>query len=267
MEHITDPQLYLERMARALNDKLRVEAFIPADARTVLDVGCSDGALTIAMAIKRPDVQFVGIDLNADFIAQATTKAAGVPNVTFECIYLRQVLARPERFDVVTFCSVLHEFYTYGEGISSVLKGLADAHEMLEPGGQIIIRDMMLGDYARSATLHVAAIAAKIAASPWAGHVPDFVERYGALDTLANVNHYLLKYPYANNWQHELGEYYVAVTFEQYEQIFKLLGMVLQIKDSYLLPYLRDKWQADFGLSEDELGSLRSTGLLVAQKR
>ena len=38
---------------------------------------------------------------------------------------------------IVVFCSVLHEFYTYGEGISSVLKALADAHELLRPGGVI----------------------------------------------------------------------------------------------------------------------------------
>jgi hypothetical protein len=49
-------------------------------------------------------------------------------------------------------------------------------------------------------------------------------------------------------------------------QIFALLGMQVQTHELYLLPFLRDRWRADFGLDADELAVLRSTALLVAQK-
>jgi hypothetical protein len=58
----------------------------------------------------------------------------------------------------------------------------------------------------------------------------------------------------------------VPVTFEQYEQVFQLLGMRQQITEELTLPFLRQKWQRDFGLTEEELDGLRSTGILLAQK-
>ena len=36
--------------------------------------------------------------------------------------------------------------------------------------------------------------------------------------------------------------------------------------ESSTIPFLREKWKADFGLTEEELAPLRSTGILVAQK-
>ena len=266
LEELADPETYLRRLADALHDKSRVVRYLPRDAASVLDVGCSDGRLTTAMALSLPETRFRGIDLNEAFITRAGERARTIGNVVFERVYLRDLLARPERFDAVTFCSVLHEFYTYGEGISSVLKALADAHELLRPGGLVIIRDMILSDYTKAASLHCATIVEKIQQRPYTSALADFVRRFGPVDTIYNVNHFLLKYLYTDNWKHELGEHYVAVTFEQYDQIFKLLGMRLQFRSGYLLDFLRQKWREDFELDDDELASLSSTGLLVAQK-
>ena len=71
---------------------------------------------------------------------------------------------------------------------------------------------------------------------------------------------------YRENWDHEVREHYVPLTFAQYEQLFALLDMDLQLKDSYLIDYLGNKWKKDFGLTEDEVAGLRSTGFLVARK-
>jgi hypothetical protein len=56
------------------------------------------------------------------------------------------------------------------------------------------------------------------------------------------------------------------VTFDQYEKIFNLLGMELQLKDSYLMEFLRSKWQKDFGFTDDEIVGLKSTGFIIAKK-
>ena len=266
--HLADSQGYLQRLAAGLHDKLRVERYLRAGARAVLDVGCADGALTIAMAARHPSTHFVGIDLDAGFIAQAQahTRQAAIPNVEFRRVYLRQLLAEPVRFDYVVFASVLHEFWTYGEGISSVLKALADAHELLGPGGMTLVRDMVLEAYAGRATLRVAAMRAKALASPHADALAEFEAHWGPVETLGGLNHYLLKYQYRQNWARELVEHYVPVTSEEYMRIFRLLGMQIQTHELYLLPFLRERWQRDFGLDEDELALLRSTALLVAQK-
>lgn len=266
---LRDPDGYLKKLAKPLREKLRVARYIPAHAKSVLDVGCADGTVTIALANLLPKVRFFGIDLNGDFIERAAARAReqGAANVRFERVYLRDLLARPERFDAVSFVSVLHEFYTYGQGISSVLKALADAHELLRFNGEIVIRDMILSEYTRHTRFQVAAIARKVVADRSRRRfVKDFEARFGKLRSLYALNHFLLKYLYADNWAHECAEHYVPITFERYEQIFQLLGMDLQLKDSYLIPFLRRQWQRDFELTDDELAGLRSTGFLAARK-
>ena len=265
---IADWRGYLDRMAKPLQEKLRVARYLPARGAAVLDVGCADGTVTCALAGLFPHSTFLGIDLDERFVALAAERAAreGLTNVRFERIYLRELLARPERFDAVVFCSVLHEFFTYGEGISSVLKALADAHELLRPGGVVVIRDMILRAYTRRSTLRCDSIRHKMEAALPAPVVGDFVRFFGPLQTVYAINHLLLKYWYAENWVREGPEFYVPVTFEEYERIFDLLGMRLQMSEELTLPFLRQKWRADFGLTDEELDGLRSTGILVAEK-
>ena len=155
---------------------------------------------------------------------------------------------------MVVFCSVLHEFFTYGEGISSVLKALADAHKLLRPGGVILIRDMILYDYTRAATLGVGALREKVVAGCPEWVVADFVRHFGPLDTLRPLNHLLLKYWYVENWARECPEHYVPVSFEDYARVFRLLGMAPQVVESSTIPFLREKWKADFGLTEEGAG-------------
>jgi 2-polyprenyl-3-methyl-5-hydroxy-6-metoxy-1,4-benzoquinol methylase len=267
-QELVDPRVYLQRMAAGLHDKLRVAAYLPPTASTVLDVGCADGALTLALAARYPAVQFLGIDLDAEFVDQARQNAArtALPNVEFRRVYLRQLLAETPRFDCVVFASVLHEFWTYGEGISSVLKALADAHELLRPGGTTIIRDMILEEYMWKATLGVDSMRARITASSHAAILGEFDSYWGRANNLGGINHFLLKYRYRENWARELPEHYVPVSAEQYLAIFTLLGMQVQTHARYLLPFLRERWQEDFSLAPDELDLLHSTALLVARK-
>ena len=266
---IPNESLYLKRMAGPLGDKIRVAKYIPKHAKSVLDIGCADGSVTLALAEIFPKVKFLGIDLNEHFLTRAAeqAKTKKLKNIRFEKIYLRDLLARSEKFDAVSFVSVLHEFFTYGEGISSVLKALADAHELLKSGGKIIVRDMILEEYAKRTEFGVENILKKIFRHKnFLKLKRDFEQKFGKIKNIYRLNHFLLKYMYKENWPREGKENYVPVTFEEYENIFKLLGMELQFKDSYLLPYLKTKWQKDFDLNDEEISPLKSTGLLVARK-
>lgn len=249
-----------------MQEKMRVAEYIPHDASRILDVGCADGTVTKALAGLFPRASVRGIDLDEEFIAKAKEGvAAGKGTPEFERIYLRQMLDRPERYDAVTFVSVLHEFYSYGEGMSSVLKAVADAYELLKPGEKIIIRDMILQDAAKTASADsiIEKVRANVAMAPL---ITDFERAHGPMTTLYSVNHFLLKYFYTDNWERECPEHYVPVTREQYEQLFNLLGADLEHKETYLIPFLRDKWKADFGLTDEELRQLFSTTILVARK-
>jgi SAM-dependent methyltransferase len=266
---IADRSTYLARLRAGLHDKLRVERYLPPQATRILDVGCADGALCLAMAPHRPETSFTGIDLEPTFIGRASAQAAdlGLGNARFEAAYLRQLLARPERFDAIIFASVLHEFYQYGEGLSSIIKALADAHELLRPGGAIIVRDMIPAAYMTTATLRCPSIREAIARSPHAAALLDFERVWGPATTQRALMHLLLKYPWQDNWARELPEHYVPVTLEEYTQMFALLGLTVQTEETYCLPYWRERWARECGLSDDDIAVLRSTALLVAEKR
>jgi len=266
---IFNKDIYLSRMSKPLQEKLRVVKYIPKWAKQVLDVGCADGTLTCALAKLFPDVRFLGIDLDEEFIIKARERAIGenLSNVSFEKVYLRDILSRSEKFDTVIFVSVLHEFFTYGEGISSVLKALADAHELLNPGGEIVIRDMILSEYTKDTSFQSDVINEKIfSVKKLLPMVEDFEKKFKPIKRIYEINHFLLKYMYEENWDRESKEHYVPVTFDEYEKIFDLLGMELQLKDSYLISFLKEKWRDDFGLTDDEMVSLKSTGFIVAKK-
>ncbi len=267
-ETLKDKAGYLERMSKSLQEKLRIARYVPAHATDILDVGCADGTITEALANLFPHVSLLGIDLSADFIAQAKARIGdSQPNLSFEQIYLRELLARPNKYHAVFFTSVLHEFYSYGEGISSVLKALADAHELLLPGGEIMIRDMVLPEYTKHNHFIADTIEKKIRAKvELAPYIADFEKAHGPLNSLHSINHFLLKYFYTDNWERECAEHYVPVSLEQYQTIFELLGMELVHRETYAIPYLKQKWQADFGLDETELAELSSTSILIARK-
>jgi SAM-dependent methyltransferase len=267
MDSIQNPETYLSRMSKPLQEKLKVAKYITRSCKSVLDVGCADGTVTIALADLFPETNFVGIDLDENFIIIANDKIGNRKNVRFECVYLRDKLATEERFDVVLFCSVLHEFFSYGEGISSVVKALSDARELLNSGGEIVIRDMLLYEYAAKSQLWLPEIVKKIKnRSEMLPLVDDFEKYFGKIVSIKQVNHFLLKYMYTDNWQREVKENYTPVCFEQYDKILGMLDMEVSFQRSSTIPYLKDKWRADFGFSEDELESFRSTGFIVARK-
>lgn len=268
MDPITNSRLYLERMSKPLQEKLKIARFLPSSsAIQVLDVGCADGTVTLALADMFPEIGFVGIDLSDEFIKIAQDRVGARKNVKFESGFLRERLANPERFEVVLFCSVLHEFYSYGEGISTVVKALADAHEMLKPGGTLIIRDMILYNYAGKSPLWINKMKERVLAKQEVvGLLTDFEGYFGQIESVKSLNHFLLKYIYPENWEREGKENYVPVSFEEYDQILELLGMTVLFQRSSTIPYLKDRWRTDFGFTEAELESLRSTGIMVAKK-
>jgi 2-polyprenyl-3-methyl-5-hydroxy-6-metoxy-1,4-benzoquinol methylase len=265
---ISNINRYLNKLTGSEREKHKVALYIPDHASAVLDAGCADGSITKSLARIFPKTQFLGIDINKQFISKAQEKkGVNAENVDFECVYLRDLLAQKERYDAVTFVSVLHEFYSYGEGISSVMKALADAHELLNQGGHIVIRDMIVPDYFSHST-NVAETVNKIKKKKnLAPYITSFESCYGKMKYLREVNHFLLKYLYTDNWEHELQENYLAVSLEEYQQMFSLLGMETIHARSSLLPYLKNKWTDDFSLTEKEIDSLLSTTILVAEKK
>ena len=257
---IEDREGYLARMSAALDEKLKVAIHIPINARSILDVGCADGTVTEEIARRFPFAKVLGIDIDDDMIACSKPTQY---NLSFQRIFLRELLAQEQRFDVIMFMSVLHEIYSYGSGVTSVVKALADAYELLNSNGVLIIRDMA---GAHEANL-LGTIRTQIANNRSIfDKLVDFEMRWGRINSRRKANHFLLKYFYDTNWERELRENYLHLDIHKYIDVLDLFHMEVIRADQSLLPWLANKWQTDFGFTDNQLNYLRSTMIIVARK-
>lgn len=106
----------------------------------VMDAGCRDGAMTYTIAALFPDLQVIGLDMNAEVIKEAR-ETYRLPNLKFQLGNLYSDLP-PNSVDVIINSFLLHEIYStslYNE--RQIQLALEKQYEALREGGSIIIRD------------------------------------------------------------------------------------------------------------------------------
>src|SRR5262249_1149167 len=102
-----DKKGYLEKMSHSLQEKLKITNYIDRPEGRFLDVGCADGTVTKALAHIFPEAGITGIDIQGDFIEEAS-REPGEPmfgRPTFEKAYLWEMRERGKKYDVVSFIS------------------------------------------------------------------------------------------------------------------------------------------------------------------
>lgn len=100
----------------------------------VLDAGCGDGLLSLAMAKHHPRWSLVGVDLREDMLEGARKRAAarGLPNARFAAGNLEQPLPERDR-DVVLAVECLSE-------IPDDRQALRMMRDALAPGGLLVVQ-------------------------------------------------------------------------------------------------------------------------------
>lgn len=107
----------------------------PREGR-VLDLGCGRGVLANLLALARPRLRVLGMDVDPLVIAVARRTARGRANVAFE---VGDALALPARgdYDAVACVDLLH--HLPGEAHAGVLQGM---RSLLRPGGALIVKEI-----------------------------------------------------------------------------------------------------------------------------
>jgi len=119
-----------------------------ACARRLLDFGCGDGRLSVDLALRCPELEVCGIDINAEAIANATERAlaAGVHDrATFQVADVTHVSladTAPRTFDIVLLQLVIS---LVGE-VDKRLGVLRAAHHYLAPGGTLLVSASAVSD-------------------------------------------------------------------------------------------------------------------------
>lgn len=136
--------------ARGMNGTIRNKYLDIRDAirsGRIVDEGCADGALLVEIARDFPDSDLFGIDLSAEFAARfQERKRSGEFGNVYTCFYLRNLLdpiLEPESIDTTICNSTLHELWSYAEQEKTVRAYLAQKYAQLQPGGRLIVRDVV----------------------------------------------------------------------------------------------------------------------------
>lgn len=106
-------------------------ALVPANARAILDVGCSNGELGAALRARLPGRAAWGIERDPTLAAQAAARLDRVLHADLDGFEWRPELAG-QRFDCIIFGDVL-------EHLVAPERHLAEAVEHLCPGGRVVV--------------------------------------------------------------------------------------------------------------------------------
>ena len=107
-------------------------SLVPADAVSVLDIGCGLGRLAVKLATRTRRV--TGVDLSPEMIARAQKDTRGAENLTFLCGDFLERDFTPQQFDFVISAATLHHM---PENVA-----VPRMVELLRPGGRLVIHDV-----------------------------------------------------------------------------------------------------------------------------
>jgi SAM-dependent methyltransferase len=107
-------------------------SLVPNDARSVLEVGCGLGRLTLKLAIANREI--TGVDLSPEMIARARKDGRGAEQVRFLCADFLQRDFTAQQFDCVISAATLHHM---PENLA-----VPRMIELLRPGGRLVIHDI-----------------------------------------------------------------------------------------------------------------------------
>jgi hypothetical protein len=142
--------------------------------------------------------------------------------------------------------SVLHEIYSYSNST-----GFWNEVAKLNPK-YIAIRDMMFLQNKKASIEGIEYIFKKYFEEQFLDFKTEWYDERDLEYTSEFFVHFMLKYIYNNeNWDREVKENYLSLLKNDLTNKAWYLGYEIDFEDHYKLPYLVNRWKADFHLDID----------------
>jgi len=121
---------------RSLGLREELGSLVPAEARTVVDLGCGTGDAAAAIARRLPEARVTALDASPFMLVAARHQNGGIANLEFEQGFAEATRFEDASVDAVTITLVFHEC---PDEIKR--RVLAEAHRILRPGGSLTLSD------------------------------------------------------------------------------------------------------------------------------
>lgn len=230
---------YNSEMRKSMMDK----AFFidKIDADIIVDYGCADGALLSFLQTQFPEIVYIGFDNSNEELQLAANNTTAL--LTSDWNTIVDFLGNyPEKKKAVVASSLIHEVYSY-----STRKDIDQFWARLYSGmfDNVVIRDMSVSRTS-SRPSDVISVA-KIRQLADKDQLHEYEEEWGSINENWSLIHFLLKYRYTVNWDREVKENYLPLSYE------KLIGGIPSTytpiySEHFTLPFIRRKVLADFGV-------------------
>lgn len=210
---IKERQVYTNRMRKSLLDKLFFLDKTYDPYKVLIDFGCADGSLIKAMNEFFPEYLYVGFDTDPKMIETArqnVSDAVFFDNWTQMLEFLESKNLGPQDA-LINASSVIHEVFSYGNEADVVLF----FNRLFESGFKYVaVRDMMASDI--SGNMPVTQDVMKRLTRQYSQQLTDFERIWGHIENVRDLEHFLLKYRYTENWEREVHENYFPETAEEF---------------------------------------------------
>lgn len=244
----------------------RVAEIVNGTPLNILDIGCCNGDLALGLKKTFPSHQFIWIDLDSSFIAEAQTRAQkewlDVPFICWDASNLEQI--NDASIDVVLLSSVIHELYSYWWGKFDrwfLKKVFIEFQRILKSWWSIIGRDpAMPHDPHKKLGLKFSEIDSDnwweiqtlSLQGKWRRFLSDFLPAQGQdahenISPVWLINEFLRHIKFAKSearWAFELREQYGVMTETQWREFIWELGLrVKNITTSPLIESRIPEWK------------------------
>lgn len=244
-EKIPDRETYNKGMARTIIDKIFFLSHVDADV--FVDFGCGNGETLRAISNFIPKSVCIGYDISLKMLEEAKSMSPSDFIFSNSLANLERVVCK-QREEGKKVClilsSVIHEIYSY-----STPQEIHDFWVFANEWGlfdYIAIRDMTYSSLDDKFSHIELAHLTKIASRDYNKEINDFTRKWGSLEKGTNAIHFLLKYQYEQNWEREVEENYLPISFSTYFKKLSFYNCIYQHR--YALPYIKKCVLRDFGL-------------------
>lgn len=241
---IINYEIYNERMDKSVDDKLFFLNKIDFDV--IVDFGCANGALLSIIEKNKPNVKIIGYDLDRTMLDMAKSYLSDNVMLTDNWSEVINEISKYKK-PLLNLSSVIHEVYSY-----SLPKDVGMFWKTRVFGNSfkyIIIRDMLPSskiDNINTNSFKVDVERVYEVYDPI--YLKSFESRWGSLyGSYRTFMHFLLKYRYTNNWEREVNENYVPVSFETVRSKIPNNYRVI-FEDHFVLPFIQDQVIKDFDI-------------------